>query len=214
MSKGQRKGKRQPKPRPKQVTAAAPAAPAKKRHPVWTVMKLLSALIAVGLAVFLAVRWSAIPDQVPTAFDEAGVPVEYAGKNNLIFMPVVGALMVVMVLLLINDNRTWRFPFRVRDDMRKKINGIMNNTMLLLTLEIELLFALLCLSMALSWAPPPYLLPGLMAAVIVTVIGGNLMCYAAGGQKKDSGSGSGPSRPSGGSSPLTEPPANSLARRY
>ena len=125
-----------------------------------------------------------------------------------------GALMVVMVLLLINDNRTWRFPFRVRDDMRKKINGMMNNTMLLLTLEIELLFALLCLSMALSWAPPPYLLPGLMAAVIVTVIGGNLMCYAAGGQKKDSGSGSGPSRPSGGSSPLTEPPANSLARRY
>ena len=212
MSKGQRKGKRQPKPRPKQV--AAPPPPPKTPHPVRTALKVISTLIVLGLILYLIIGWNSIPDQVPTAFDEAGVPVEYAGKNNLIFMPVVGALMVVMVLLLINDNRTWRFPFRVRDDMRKKINGMMNNTMLLLTLEIELLFALLCLSMALSWAPPPYLLPGLMAAVIVTVIGGNLMCYAAGGQKKDSGSGSGPSRPSGGSSPLTEPPANSLARRY
>ena len=213
MSKGQRKGKRQPKPRPRQVTAAAPAAPAKKHHPVWTVMKLLSALIAVGLAVFLAVRWSAIPDQVPTAFDEAGVPVEYAGKGSLIFMPVVGILLALMMAALVNDTRVWRFPFALRDEMRAKANGIMNNAILLLALEVELLFLVMCLSMALSWQPPSFLLPGLMGAVIVTVVGGNLLNYAVGGKKKD-GSGSGPSRPSGGSSPLTEPPANSLARRY
>ena len=211
MSKGQRKGKRQPKPRPRQV--APPPPPPKTPHPVRTALKVISTLIVLGLILYLIIGWNSIPDQVPTAFDEAGVPVEYAGKGSLIFMPVVGILLALMMAALVNDTRVWRFPFALRDEMRAKANGIMNNAILLLALEVELLFLVMCLSMALSWQPPSFLLPGLMGAVIVTVVGGNLLSYAVGGKKKD-GSGSGPSRPSGGSSPLTEPPANSLARRY
>ena len=211
MSKGQRKGKRQPKPRPRQV--APPPPPPKTPHPVRTALKVISTLIVLGLILYLIIGWNSIPDQVPTAFDEAGVPVEYAGKGSLIFMPVVGILLALMMAALVNDARVWRFPFALRDEMRAKANGIMNNAILLLALEVELLFLVMCLSMALSWQPPSFLLPGLMGAVIVTVVGGNLLSYAVGGKKKD-GSGSGPSRPSGGSSPLTEPPANSLARRY
>ena len=53
-------------------------------------------------------------------------------------------------------------------------------------------------------------MPGLMAAVIVTVVGGNILCYLIGGKKKDRGSGSGGL---GGGSSFNAPP-NSLARRY
>ena len=204
MSKGQRKGKRQPKPRPKQV--AAPPPPPKTPHPVRTALKVVSALIVVGLALFLTIGWGSIPDQVPTVFDETGTPTEFTGKTSLIFMPVVGALLVLMVVGLVNDNRTWRFPFQLRDEARTKAYSIMNNTMLLLTLEIQLIFLTLLLSMALSWQPPSFILPGLMAAVIITVVGGNVLCYTVAGKKKDGGAGL------GGGGTFQAPP-NSLGRR-
>ncbi len=206
-SKGQRKGKRQPKPRPKQVAAPPPP---KTPHPVRTALKILAALVLLGTVLFLIIGWGSIPDQIPMNFDEAGTPTEFTGKSYLILMPVVGALLVLMVAALVNDNRVWRFPFGVRDEARKQVDSIMNNAMLLLTVEIEVIFLLLTLSMALSWQMPDLVMPGLMAAVIVTVVGGNILCYLIGGKKKDRGSGSGGL---GGGSSFSAPP-NSLARRY
>ncbi len=205
-SKGKRKGKRQPKPRPKQVeVVAAPKTP----HPVRTALKVLSALIVVGVILYLAVTWGSIPDQVPTNFDAAGQPTAYTGKNTLLMAPVVGALLVLVVSVLITDARVWRFPFKVRDEARMQANAIMNNTMLLLTLEIELIFVMLTASMTAAWSPNSLVMNGLMAAVIITVVGGNVLCWLLGGQRKDGGSSGGPGpRPSS-----FDAPPNSLGRR-
>lgn len=207
-SKGRRKGKRQPKPRPKQVeVVSTPKTP----HPVRTALKVISALIVVGMALYLAIAWGSIPDQVPTSFDAAGQPVSYTGKSYLLFCPIVGALLVLLVAALINDTRVWRFPFKIRDEARTLVDSIMNNTMLLLTLEIEIIFTLLTVSMAAAWNPSSYVMTGMMAAVIVTVVGGNILCWLMGGKRKeDDGSSSGGPGPRPSS---FDAPPNSLGRR-
>ena len=86
-SKGQRKGKRQPKPRPKQ---AAPAVQPKTPHPIRTTLKVLSALVVAGMILYLAISWGSIPDQVPTTFDANGEPLAFTSRSYLLACPILG----------------------------------------------------------------------------------------------------------------------------
>ena len=201
-SKGQRKGKRQPKPRPKQT---APVVQPKTPHPVRTTLKVLSGLLVAAVAIYLAVTWSSIPNQVPTTFDAEGTPIAFTSKGYLMACPVIGAMMWILVATMANDTRVWRLPFKVSREARSRVDAIMNNTMVLLTLELEIIFLLLTVSMAASWNPGSLVLTGSLIVVVLTVVGGTLMCYQIGKVGNDGGQ-------SGGSTSLNAPP-NSLGRR-
>ena len=189
-SKGQRKGKRQPKPRPKQ---AAPAVQPKTPHPIRTTLKVLSALVVAGMILYLAISWGSIPDQVPTTFDANGEPLAFTSRSYLLACPILGGLLCLMVTIMANDTRVWRLPFKVKPESRKIVDSIMNNVMVLLTLEIEIVFTLLTISMAAFWNPGGTVMAGSLAAVVATVVGGTVLAYLAnGGKDSNSGQNNGP----------------------
>ena len=202
MSKGQRKGKRQPKPRPKQ---AAPVVTPKTPHPVRTLLKTLGGLTVAAMVIYLIAVWGSVPDQVPTTFDAQGTAVAFTSKNYLVACPILGALLWIMVALMANDNRVWRLPFKVRHEVRKQVDAIMNNTMVLLTLELEATFFMLAVSMAAAWNPGGVMLTVSLAVVVLTVAGGTLLCHSATKSVENNNTGDGPSM---------QAPANSLGRRF
>lgn len=202
-SKGKRKGKRQPKPRAKQVEQAViPKTP----HPVRTTLKVLSALVTVAMIIYLAIVWGATPDQVPTTFDADGIATAFTSKNYLLAFPILGGLLCIMVAAMANDTRVWRLPFKVSREARSRVDAIMNNTMVLLTLELEVIFLLLTVSMAAAWNPGSVVLTGSLALVILTVAAGTLLSYLATGGKNGNQDNQG-----GGS---FQAPPNTLGRRY
>lgn len=61
-------------------------------------LEVLSLLLVLGTAVFLALYWKNIPDAVPNNFNGAGQITSWAEKKLLIVMPVAMAMVFVAML--------------------------------------------------------------------------------------------------------------------
>ncbi len=193
-SKGKRKGKRQPKPRPKQDAQAVQQV---TPHPVRNALKAIGAVLVVAIIIFVGAMWSKIPAEVPTNFDANNNPTSFISKNFLVASPILAAILWVMVAIAATDNRVWRMPFKVHAEQGKKVNSIMNNTMVLLSVELEAVFLMLTISMALSWNPSGYIMMGSLVLIIGTVLVGFLMAYNANGGRGGGGSTGGITTPPG-----------------
>lgn len=124
---------------------------------------------------------------MPTTFDAEGMAIAFTSKSYLLACPIIGALLWAMVAAMANDTRVWRLPFKVSCEARSKVDAIMNNTMVLLTLELEVIFFVLTVSMAAAWNPGGVTLTASLVVVVLTVVGGTLLCYMTNGGKSNDG---------------------------
>ncbi len=63
-------------------------------------LHVLGLLVLLGSAVFIALRWSAIPDQIATHFNAAGQIDGWNSKGTVIVLPIVGLVVYGLVCFL------------------------------------------------------------------------------------------------------------------
>ena len=57
------------------------------------VLLVLSLLTLIGTALFLAVYWRRMPEEIPTHFNAAGQADGWGSKSSILLLPIVGAVM-------------------------------------------------------------------------------------------------------------------------
>ena len=132
----------------------------------------LGALALLAASVFVAVRWSAIPDTVPTHFGGDGV-IDAYGQKSSIFVPLVfGWLIFVMCTLLgLIPVNAWNTPQNVVRPIKAML-GFLN-----LIIALDFAYMIVCTALCTDlgrWNLPVFmtLLYGDMAAIVITVIVG------------------------------------------
>ena len=140
---------------------------------------ILGLLVLLGTTVFLVLRWSGIPEQIPAHFDGAGHIEDYNNKNSLIGSLVIAwAAWLLMVALA-------RFPRLLKQNGGiVRVNALRIGAMRLeptpLSLELTglalaLLFGYLMLCCALcrdlgSWFLPVSLIAVLLAMLVPSLL--------------------------------------------
>ena len=91
--------------------------------PWYHVMTALGALLLLGATLFTALRWDAIPAQVPTSFSFAGLPDSYGEKSSLFALLGAGWVMFLVMTVISFFPQTWNTGTR-RGFLRLRISFI------------------------------------------------------------------------------------------
>jgi hypothetical protein len=91
-------------------------------------MRLVRETLALsGLVFQLAVvryYWNQMPHRVPTHFDAGGTPNAYGEKSELLFVPVIAALLYAVLTVLSFFPQSFNYPVPVTDANRARLQSI------------------------------------------------------------------------------------------
>lgn len=132
----------------------------------------LGALALLGATVFVVIRWSAMPESIPTHFGAGGV-IDAYGQKSSIFVPLVLGWLIFGMLTLIGliPINAWNTPINVARPLKVML-GLLN-----LIIALDYAYMTVCTALCRDlgrWNLPVFLflLYSDMAAIIITVIVG------------------------------------------
>ena len=133
------------------------------------VLNILGLALLLGAAVFAAVRWRAMPDQVPTHYNAAGQIDSFGPKATVFVLPVVGLALLGFTFFvdLIAANVSG-LPAGRTDNVRIALAAVR----LLLAFAFAYITVCVCLSAPLGRWLTPVVCGGLAAA-----IAGYVLCF-------------------------------------
>ena len=133
----------------------------------------LGAALLLAATVFVLVRWSGLPDRIPTHFNAAGQPDGYGGKSGLIGLLVTGWVMYVLVTVLSFFPSTWNMPGKNRP------NGLRAGADMLAVLRplLALIFAWITVCTALGRGLGAWFLPVTLGVLLLDLVVGVVRAY-------------------------------------
>ena len=76
----------------------------------------ITAAICFFTALFLLLRWSKLPEQVPSHYKMDGSVDGYSGKSSLIILLAVACLAGIIFTILLRFPKTWNLPCKVTEN--------------------------------------------------------------------------------------------------
>lgn len=142
-----------------------------KGSPLHHAATVISAMFLLAATIFIIIRWSQIPETVPSHYDIIGNVDGYSGKIALIWE--LGIAWGILILLTVIERfpGLWNLPVKVTPQNKNKLYLITRTMMGGIKLLIALLFTCTLLFSALAKALPPWIMPLLMAAIFITIGG-------------------------------------------
>lgn len=124
-------GTPRPATRPERTYATAPGTRRIRRGAVW-----LTA-IAVGIA---AVRYAALPDQIPVHFNLAGEPDGWGSRSSILVLAGIGLVLVVGTALLSRYPRAFNYPREITEENAQRVYRAGEEMMVWVTAACAILF--------------------------------------------------------------------------
>lgn len=75
-------------------------------------MSALGALLLLGAALFVALRWQALPAEIPSHFNFSGEPTGWGDKGALLGLLVTGWVLYIVLVVVSFFPQTWNLPGR------------------------------------------------------------------------------------------------------
>lgn len=143
-----------------------------KKVTAYKAFTCLGVLALLSATIFVAVRWSAMPESVPTHFGGDGVADAYGQKSSIFLPLIMGWLIFGMCSLLgLIPVSAWNTPQNVVRPIKVML-GLLN-----LIIALDFAYMLVCIVLCTDlgrWNLPVFmtLLYGDLAAIVITVIVG------------------------------------------
>ena len=150
------------------------------RQKLWYhIMTGLGFLLLLGATLFVALRWSRIPDEVALHYDFWGKPTDWSGKSSL--LGLLGSSWVMYIILAVVSffPQTWNVPGRpairvasfgnFRPQSPRQLQAAAD-MLALMRVELAALFAWLLFCTARGAGLGAWFLPGFFAALGLTLV--------------------------------------------
>lgn len=141
-----------------------------KKHPLDKLMNRLSLLVLVGTALFLALYWRHIPQEVPMHFNAAGEIDRWGSKAELLILPVISWLMYGLLTVVEQFPGAWNTGVKVTEENRERVYALLGHMLSTLKFLIMVMFAWITLWCALAKPLPVWFLPVVLGAVFGDMI--------------------------------------------
>lgn len=83
----------------------------------FTVTQKIVEVITVGILLFLiaylAIKWTSIPDKIPSHYNSYGIADAWSGKASIIILPIVSIILYTSLTLLYFFSDIWNTPVEV-----------------------------------------------------------------------------------------------------
>lgn len=141
-----------------------------KKHPLDKLMNRLSLLLLLGTAVFLAVCWRYIPEEVPMHFNAAGEIDRWGSKAELLVLPVISWLMYGLLTVVEQFPGAWNTGVKVTEENRERVYALLSHMLSTLKLLTIAMFTWITVWCALARPLPVWFLPVVLGALFGDMI--------------------------------------------
>ena len=141
-----------------------------KKHPLDKLMNRMSLLVLLGTALFLALYWWHIPQEVPMHFNAAGEIDRWGSKAELLILPVIAWLLYLLMTVVEQFPGAWNTGVKVTEENRERVYALLGHMLSTLKFLIMVMFAWITLWCALAKPLPVWFLPVVLGAVFGDMI--------------------------------------------
>lgn len=141
-----------------------------KKHPLDKLMNRMSLLVLLGTALFLALYWRHIPQEVPMHFNAAGQIDRWGSKAELLILPVIAWLLYLLMTVVEQFPGAWNTGVKVTEENRERVYALLGHMLSTLKFLIMVMFAWITLWCALAKPLPVWFLPVVLGAVFGDMI--------------------------------------------
>jgi len=133
-------------------------------------LNIASIVLLLGVTIYLIIRWSSIPDQVPGHFNASGEVTRWDGKGSLIFPPIMAGILYIGMTILEQFPQVWNTGVRVTQENMFRVYRILKSMISIIKLLIVAIFTSIVIIQSLAVSLPVWLLPVFIALIFSTVI--------------------------------------------
>ena len=133
------------------------------------VLNIACIALLVGVTVYLIIRWSSIPDQVPGHFNASGEVTRWDNKGSLIIMPIIAGVLYIGMTILEQFPQVWNTGVRVTQENMFRVYRIMKSMISIIKFIIVAIFASIVIIQSFAVSLPAWLLPVFITLIFGTV---------------------------------------------
>ena len=141
-----------------------------KYSKVQVVIEIVAGIILIYMFVNLFLKWDSIPNWVPTHYNIYGEIDAWGDKNNVLFVPIMGAGIYAIMTMVTLFPSIWNMPVTITESNKGKVYGAMKTMLLLLKAEILGLFLFMNYNVVSRRTLSPYFLIIAIGIVAITII--------------------------------------------
>jgi len=134
------------------------------------VLNAVCVLLLIGLVIYLIIRWSSIPDQIPGHFNASGEVTRWDSKSTLIVMPIIAGVLYIGMTILEQFPQVWNTGVRVTQDNMFRVYKILKSMISIIKLLIVATFTTIAIVQSYAVSLPVWLLPVFISLIFGTVI--------------------------------------------
>ncbi len=141
-----------------------------KRSKYDIVINLICLLLLLGVAGYLAVNWSSIPDKIPSHYNAVGEVDSWGNKMELLVLAIIGWIMYIGITVLEQFPQAWNTGVTVTEENKARIYPILKMMISTLKLLVVGVFVFLALNSALAKALPLWFLPVFLVVMFGSIV--------------------------------------------
>ena len=134
------------------------------------VLNVACIILLLGVVIFLLVRWSSIPDQVPGHFNASGEVTRWDSKGTLIIMPIIAGVLYIGMTILERFPKVWNTGVRITQENMFRVYRILKRMISVIKLLIVATFVSITIIQSLAVTLPIWLMPVFISLIFGTVI--------------------------------------------
>jgi len=127
-------------------------------------------VLLLGVVVYLLIRWSSIPDQVPGHFNASGEVTRWDSKGSLIVMPIIAGALYIGMTILEQFPQVWNTGVRVTQENMFRVYKILKHMISVIKLLIVATFVSIAIFQSLAVGLPIWLLTVFISLIFGTVV--------------------------------------------
>jgi len=133
------------------------------------ILNIACIVLLAGVAVYLLIRWSSIPDQVPGHFNASGEVTRWDGKGALIIPPIIAGVLYIVMTILEQFPQVWNTGVRVTQENMFRVYRILKSMISIIKLLIVATFTSIVIIQSFAINLPAWLLPVFLSLIFGTV---------------------------------------------
>lgn len=103
-------------------------------------LEIIGAAILISFFIFLVKSWGNIPERIPGHYNAAGVVDRWGNKNEILLMPIIGAILYLGLTIITFFPQIWNVPMPQNQENKEAVYKCMKTMLISLKVEITAMF--------------------------------------------------------------------------
>lgn len=132
-------------------------------------LEIIGILLLLGMIIFVCIKWSQLPDQIPGHYDSKGVINRWGSKNEIFIVPIVSVVLYASMTLISFFPSLWNIPISANNKNKEAVYRCTRSLLILTNIEMLGMFFFMTYNQANSQALPADFLPVTMVIIFGTL---------------------------------------------